>query len=89
MFLNKIKIDNFHRPDHSRRKLLDGNFCRLTIADESYSSNFHRLMVWSIEVIGPTFIGFEADGSYHFSGNFRRPGKADESYLTFIEADGS
>jgi hypothetical protein len=29
------KIDNFHRPDHSRRNLLDGNFRRLTVADRS------------------------------------------------------
>jgi hypothetical protein len=46
-------------------------------------------MVWPTEDIELTFIGFEADGSYHFLGKFHRPGKADESYLTSIGADGS
>jgi hypothetical protein len=55
----------------------------------SYSNNFRRLMVWSTEVTGLTFIGFEADGSYHFSDNFRRPRKADGSYLTSARANGS
>jgi hypothetical protein len=45
-FCFKIKkIDNFHWPDHSWQKLLDGNFRRLTIANKSYSSNFCWLMV--------------------------------------------
>jgi hypothetical protein len=30
-----------------------------------------------------------ADGSYHFLGNFCRPGKVDGSYLTSVGADGS
>jgi hypothetical protein len=46
-------------------------------------------MVWLTEVTGLTSIGFKADGSYHFLDNFRRPGKAGESYLTSISADGS
>jgi hypothetical protein len=46
-------------------------------------------MVWLTEVTGLTSIGFKADGSYHFLDNFRRPGKAGESYLTFIWADES
>jgi hypothetical protein len=45
-------------------------------------------MVWPTEVTGLTSIGFEADRSYHFPGNFRRPGKADESYLTSVSPDG-
>jgi hypothetical protein len=39
-------------------------------------------MVWPTEVTGLTSIGFEANGSYHFLNHFRRPGKADGSYLT-------
>jgi hypothetical protein len=82
-------MDNFRRPNHNQRKLLDGNFLWVTIADESYSSNFHWLMVWSTEVTGLTSVGFEADESYHFPGNFHQSGKADESYLTSVKADGS
>jgi hypothetical protein len=41
-------------------------------------------MVWLTEVTGLTSVGFEADGSYHFLGNFHRLGKADGSYLTFL-----
>jgi hypothetical protein len=70
-------------------KVTDSNFRRLTIADESYSSNFRWLMVWSTEVTGLTSVDFEIGGSYHFPGNFRRPGKADGSYLIFIGPDGS
>jgi hypothetical protein len=32
-----------------------------------------------------TSVGFEANRSYHFPGNFRWSGKADESYLTSID----
>jgi hypothetical protein len=56
-FKNKIKIDNFRRSDHNRQKLLNGNFRRLTIADESYFSNFRSLMVWLTEVTGLTSVG--------------------------------
>jgi hypothetical protein len=41
-------------------------------------------MVWPTEVTGLTSVGFDVDESYHFSGNFRRSGKADESYLTSV-----
>jgi hypothetical protein len=44
-------------------KVTDSNFRRLTIADESYSSNFRWLMVWSTEVTELTFVGFDADES--------------------------
>jgi hypothetical protein len=44
-------------------------------------------MVWPTEVTGLTSNSFEADESYHFPGNFRRPGKADESYLTSVGAE--
>jgi hypothetical protein len=46
-------------------------------------------MVRPTEVTGLTFIGFEADRSYHFPSNFHRPGKADESYLTSVGPDES
>jgi hypothetical protein len=46
-------------------------------------------MVWPTEVTGLTSIGFEADGSYHFAGNFHQLEKADGSYLTSVGADES
>jgi hypothetical protein len=46
-------------------------------------------MFWPTEVTGITFVGFEADGSYHFPGNFHRPGKDDERYLTSISPNRS
>jgi hypothetical protein len=41
-------------------------------------------MVWPTEVSRLTSVGLEADGSYHFLGNFCRSKKADEDYLTSI-----
>jgi hypothetical protein len=58
-----------------------------TIADGSYWTV--TSIGWPTDVTGLTSIDFEADGSYYLSGNFRRPGKADESYLTSVVADGS
>jgi hypothetical protein len=52
-------------------------------------SNFRRLTGWPMKVTTLTSVGFVADGSFYFLGNFCRFFQADGSCLNFIGADGS